>query len=45
MTAASFEYIEVCYNRTGRHSTLNYQSPIQFLDEWRLAQHDENLVA
>ena len=45
MTAASFEYIEVFSNRTRRHSTLNYQSPMQFLEEWRLAQHEENLVA
>ena len=45
MTAASFDYIAVCYNRTRRHSTLGDQSPIQFLDEWRLAQHEENLVA
>jgi transposase InsO family protein len=45
MTAASFEYIEGLYNRTRRHSTLDYQSPMQFLDEWRLAQHEENLVA
>ena len=45
MTAASVEYIEVFYNRTRRHSTLGYQSPMPFLDEWRLAQHEENLVA
>ena len=45
MTAASFEYIEVFDNRTRRHSTLGYQSPRQFLEEWRLAQHEENLVA
>jgi len=45
MAAASFEYIEVFYNRTRRHSTLGYQSPMQFLDEWRLAHHEENLVA
>lgn len=45
MTAASFEYIEVLYNRTRRHSTLGDQSPMQFLKEWRLAQHEENLVA
>ena len=45
MTAASFEYIEVFYNRTRRHSTLGYRSPMQFLDEWRLAQHEKNLVA
>ena len=45
MTAASFEYIEVFYNRTRRHSTLGYRSPMQFLDEWPLAQHEKNLVA
>ena len=45
MTVASFEHIEVFYNRTRRHSTLGYQSPMQFLDEWCLAQHEENLVA
>ena len=45
MMAASFEYIEVFYNRTRRHSTLGYQSPMPCLDEWRLAQHEENLVA
>jgi putative transposase len=45
MTAASFEYIEVFYNRTRRHSTLDYKSPMQFLDDCRMAQHDENLVA
>ena len=45
MTAASFEYIEVFYNRTRRHSTLGYQSPRQFLEDWRLAQYEKNLVA
>ena len=45
MTAASFEYIEVFYNRTRRHSTLGYQSPMPCLEGWRLAQHEENLVA
>ena len=45
MMAASFEYIEVFYNRTRRHSTLGYQSPMQFLEDWRLAQHEKNLVA
>ena len=44
MTAASFEYIEVFYNRKRRHSTLDYKSPIQFLDDWRMAQQDEKLV-
>ena len=32
-------------NRTRRHSTLGYQSPMQFLEEWRLAQHEKNLAA
>ena len=45
MTAASFEYNAVFYNRTRRHSTLGDKSPMQFLDDWRLAQHDEHLVA
>lgn len=45
MTTASFEYIEVFYNRTRRHSTLGYKSPMQFLDDWRIAQQDENLGA
>jgi len=29
-----FEYIEVFYNRKRRHSTLGYQSPIQYLRQW-----------
>ena len=33
MTAASFEYIEVFYNRTRRHSTLGYQYRCSF---WRI---------
>jgi putative transposase len=45
MTAASFEYSEVFYNRTRWHSTLGYKSPMQFLEDWRLAQHEESLVA
>ena len=45
MTAASVEYIEVFYNRTRRHSTLDSQSPRQFLEDWRLTQHEEKLVA
>ena len=28
--AAIFEYIEVFYNRQRRHSTLGYQSPVEF---------------
>lgn len=29
-----FEYIEVFYNRGRRHSTLGYNSPVRFLENW-----------
>lgn len=29
-----FEYIEVFYNRSRRHSTLGYIAPLQFLENW-----------
>jgi transposase InsO family protein/transposase-like protein len=29
-----FEYIEVFYNRSHRHSTLGYRSPVRFLEDW-----------
>ncbi len=45
MTAASFDYSEVFYNRTRRHSTLGNTGPMQVLEDWHMAQHDENLVA
>ena len=45
MTAMSFAYIEVLYNRKRQHSTLGYKSPIQFLDDWLIAQQQEKLVA
>jgi len=45
MKAASFEYIEVFYNRKRQHSTLGYRSPIQFLEAWRSQKHQEKLVA
>lgn len=45
MRAASFEYIEVFYNRKRQHSTLGYRSPIQFLECWVSQQHQEKLVA
>jgi putative transposase len=45
MKAASFEYIEVFYNRKRQHSTLGYRSPVQFMDTWISRQHQEKLVA
>ena len=33
-----FEYIEVFYNRTRRHSTLGSRSPVQFMQDWVAAQ-------
>jgi transposase InsO family protein len=45
MNAASFEYIEVFYNRKRQHSTLGYRSPVQFLEHWFSRQHQEKLVA
>lgn len=33
-TADLFEYIEVFYNRSRRHSTLGYVSPVRFLQDW-----------
>ena len=45
MKAASFEYIEVFYNRKRQHSTLGYRSPIQFLENWIREQHQKKLVA
>ena len=45
MTAMSFEYIEVLYNRKRQHSSLGYKSPIRFLDNRLIAQQKEKLVA
>jgi transposase InsO family protein len=45
MKAASFEYIEMFYNRKRLHSTLGYRSPMQFLMHWIGQQHQEKLVA
>ena len=45
MRAASFEYIEVFYNRKRQHPTLGYKSPMQFLEKWIRLQHHEKLVA
>ncbi len=44
MTAMSFEYIQVLYNRKQQHSTLGYKSLIQFLDNWIIAPQNEKLV-
>jgi len=40
-----FEYIEVFYNRSRRHSTLKSKSPVRFLQDWISAQHEQNLAA
>ena len=45
MTAMSFEYIEVLYNRKRQHSSLGYKSPIRFLDDRPIAQQKEKLIA
>ncbi len=39
-----FDYIEVFYNRSRRHSTLGYVSPTQYLQHWITAQ-DERILA
>ncbi|WP_416348527.1 IS3 family transposase [Glaciimonas sp. Gout2] len=44
MKAASFEYIEVFYNRKRLHSTLGYRSPIQHLELWASEQEKEKLA-
>ena len=33
-----FESIEVFYNRSRRHSTLGYSSPVRFLENW-ISEH------
>jgi transposase InsO family protein len=38
MKAASFEYIEVFYNRQRQHSTLGFCSPVEFLERWQASQ-------
>jgi putative transposase len=40
-----FDYIEVFYNRTRRHSTLGYHSPVQFLQHWITNQHEQKIAA
>jgi putative transposase len=45
MKAASFEYIEIFYNRKRQHSTLGYRSPIQYLEQWTDEQNQEKRAA
>ncbi|MES2537865.1 MAG: IS3 family transposase [Pseudomonadota bacterium] len=45
MKAASFEYIEVFYNRTRQHSTLGYRSPMQYLDHWQSEANQKMMAA
>ena len=45
MKAATFEYIEIFYNRKRQHSTLGYQSPVQYIEHWISDQHQEKLAA
>jgi putative transposase len=40
-----FDYIEVFYNRSRRHSTLGYVSPTQFMEDWIDAQKQRNRAA
>ena len=40
-----FDYIEVFYNRSRRHSTLGYRSPVKFLQDWTASQHGQNMAA
>jgi len=40
-----FDYIEVFYNRSRRHSTLGYHSPVQFLQDWITNQHERKIAA
>ena len=40
-----FDYIEVFYNRSRRHSTLGYHSPAQFLQDWITNQHERKMAA
>jgi putative transposase len=43
--ADSFEYIEVSYNRSRRHSSLGFVSPVQFTQDWLKAQQTNDATA
>ncbi len=45
MKTASFEYIEVFYNRKRQHSTLGYRSLLQFPNDWISKQHQATQIA
>jgi len=40
-----FDYIEVFYNRSRKHSTLGYVSPTRFLAGWIGSQHEQAVAA
>ncbi|MDR5818023.1 IS3 family transposase, partial [Caballeronia sp. LZ033] len=40
-----FEYIEVFYNRSRRHSSLGFVSPTQFMQDWVVAQRTRDAAA
>lgn len=45
ITAETFDYIEVFYDRKGRHSKLGYQSPAQYLEHWLTTEKGQKQVA
>jgi len=40
-----FEYMEVFYNRSRRHSSLCFASPVQFMQDWIKAQQIKVVAA
>ncbi|MEM5292377.1 IS3 family transposase [Paraburkholderia sabiae] len=40
-----FEYIEVFYNRSRRHSSLGFMSPTQFMQHWLASQQTKDTAA
>jgi len=45
LTAETFDYIEVFFNRRRRHSSLGYQSPVQYLEDWLMTEEEQKQVA